>query len=330
VTCAFATRCLRAGRARREYSRCHRPIRAVRGSRLRALGEHWLQAHNVTDLRARELLDRVLARAERDQRVYSELFEPSFQVEGERVDLFRFSYGFPEFLRAPGNTAETIADWMRPFGVVADHFGEVLRRVRHPCVEQVLAGIAWDGRDALRLKLYLQFRDDAGDTALRLAGAIVGARELQRVHSGRPLHLLCISHGVRGVVGVNAYFKVAPFDPAAPPSDLRDSELMADLAAHGVRSLTGAVAVHRMLGPDDRALETVSDVSVSPLDNELRWSLLRSLPSVARSLAAAPAVAELAGRFRIGVRWLTVSTGTVRRVTGYYILNEVPDPASIA
>lgn len=300
----------------------------MRTSRLRELGEHWLHAHSVDDPRARRLLERVIARTERDQRAYSELFEPSFQAEDGRVDLLRFSYAFPEFTRAPQHAFATIVDWVRPFGVAAEHFGAVLKRARHPSVQQVLFGLAWDGREALRLKLYLQFHDDAGDDALRVAGALVGAKELHRAHAGRSLHLLSVAHGFTGVVGVNAYFKLPVFDPAAPSNGLGDSELCGDLARSGVRSLSGAIAVHRMRGPDDETLETISDVSVSPIENELRWPLLRSLPGVARCLAAAPAVSELFDGFRIGVRWLTVNIGKVRRVTGYYVLNEVQDQFS--
>jgi len=328
VTCAEAWACLLEGRGPEDYPSCRRPLRGAPAPRLRDLTDLWLRTNPIDDPRARRLLGDVLARSQIDQRTYSELFEASFQARDDRVDLLRFSYGFPAFRRSPADATETILGWVRPFGA-APHafFAALLRRARHPCVEQVLAGIAWNDGDGLRLKLYLQFSDSAGDDALGFAGSILGARGFRRANAGRLLHLLCFAHGWDGVVGVNAYFKVPPFDPAAPPRGLQENELLSDLAARGVRSIRRGVDIHRMRGSDDDAVDQSSAFSLPPPENELRWSFLRGLPSIGRQMARAPAAAELLERFHVAMRWITVNHGPARSVTGYYVLNERRAPA---
>jgi hypothetical protein len=328
ATCGAQAPCEARGTLEPSYPACHVPVRPTDSDRLASLVDAW-RAHDGDGgptVRACETV--LLARERVDGARYSEIFEPSIgwtRAGGTR--LHRFSYAFPGFRADPEDVGRTIAAIVAPFGEGAtDVATRVLRAARHPSVAQPLFGLACDGPDAIRLKLYLQFHDAAGDAPLSLAARLMGAPGLPSRAPSAPLHLACVDFAPSGrMLAGKLYFVHRHVDTRAP-SPLPPSALLEALAASGVSSLRDVLGVHALSSPDDPAVASPREIDFGLERNELLWSDVRMLAPLAPVVGPGTALATLAARFRLGVRRLTVSTGDVDKANAYYVLAERRTP----
>ena len=174
-----------------------------------------------------------------------------------------------------------------------------------------LVGIAYDGADAWRLKIYLQFHDDAGDAAWRIARRLVGRADLHRLFAGQRLHLLGIDLGPHGIAGAKLYVRhpevaIRDVSHLAGPVTLLD-----DLAAAGRTHLRNLLVIHRLRRPDDPALATPAEVDFALGENELLWDDLETTAALRALRGPSAPVTELAAEFGIAVR--RVGAGRPRR-----------------
>src|SRR5205823_2645263 len=88
----------------------------------------------------------------------------------------------PGFREAPADVARSLLGLARPFGDhVVNAFRDALRASSDGCVAQPIFGVACDGDGRRRVKLYLQFRDDAGDAPALLAARLLASPDDPRM-----------------------------------------------------------------------------------------------------------------------------------------------------
>lgn len=238
---------------------------------------------------------------------YSEVFEPSFSIDDDGVHLLRFSYGFPGFCDRPEQVLDRLRHLCAAFGeTTAAHVDRLRPALRHTCVEQPLFGLAYDSPASWRVKVYLQFRDDAGDTAVDLAGAIVGRRDIGDAAAGTPLHLLGLDLHERGLAGAKLYFlhrSIAVEDVGPMP------------AIAGLSRLENLLRIHRMRCADDPELSQPAEIDFALADNGL-------LPDQVAPLLSGDSYETLVSRFPIALRRISLALGDSGKTNGYYVLTE--------
>lgn len=326
VTCAAQAPCEARGTTLPSYPQCHVPLRRTDPRRLAALFEAWRAHDGADDVRLRALEAALLARVAEDGQRFSEVLEPSFgwtRDEGHR--LYRFSYAFPGFRGDPEGTTRAVVGLAGTFGDAAAHVGErVMRAARHPSVVQPLFGLACDA-GAIRLKLYLQFADDAGAAALTLASRMVGVPDLAArlgAAAGAPLHLACVDFSPSGgVVGAKLYLAYPKVDLRAP-SPVPSGALFDALAASGVASLSNVLAIHHLAGPADAGVAVPREIDFGLVENDLLFRDVKRLAPLAPIVLLGTPSSRIESAFRVGVRRLTVSTGEVTKLNVYYVLAE--------
>ncbi|EYF01759.1 Hypothetical protein CAP_7825 [Chondromyces apiculatus DSM 436] len=292
-------------------------------------------------------LARVLARFEEDRGRFGDVLEPSLSWEKGRASWRRLSYGLPGFRgRAGGGGAEEGADALRmlcgPFGgAVAAQVERVVRAARHPAVVQPIFGLADDGPGALRIKLYLQLHDGAGDAAVALTERLLGARLAGRLPVGAALHLVGLDLGAHGdLTGAKLYLRHArvPLREVAArigPVPLLEAlgEALGEALSTKPRTTAqagasggagGAVlrevlAIHRLEGPDDAGVERPVEIDVAVGDTGLGWPALRALLPVA-ARGEGSALARLEAAVPLVPRRLSTPVGRDDKVNLYYVL----------
>jgi hypothetical protein len=265
----------------------------------------WIEAREGAAARPfAAALARLLARYDDDRRHYSEILEPSVSQDGRGRFWRRFSYAFPGFANARSETLATLADLCAPFGAqVAAAAARVIRAARHPAVAQPLFGLADDGADGTRVKLYLQFDDGAGDEALALAGALLGMPLDGGAWAGR-LHMLGLDLGPAGLCGAKLY--VAAADARHAPPGL---------------ALTQLLHVYRLAAPGQPLAPEPDEIDFGLADNGLTDDDLGALaaahPGPFGDLAALGALLPLA------LRRVSLGRRDPAKVTLYYVLTEL-------
>ena len=241
---------------------------------------------------------------------FFDALEPSLSGAGERVDTYRFSYGFPAFRRDRPAVIAAVHAIARTCGKAAALAARrAMLAAERDCVEQPIVGYAHDGPRQRRFKLYLMFRRGEDAAARALVREVVGGSHEPR-QSGE-LHMLGLDVGDQGVTGAKLYFEHPTLelssDYTSPPLVLRRP-----------------LAIHAMRASDDEAHDPVA-LDFSVRDGGHSWSDLE-----ARLAAEQPGTIrtfrELDARFRLQVRRLSFFRGEPRKVNLYYVLD--PSPAS--
>lgn len=241
-----------------------------------------------------EMMRAVCSTWREDCERFGNVFELSIASTPAGTEGFRFSYGFPAWGSAPGRVARGLRAMAHPLGDAArDGAERVLRACAGssgPCVAQPLFGYAREG-DAVRVKFYLQFRDGAGESGLRLARAVTGYR-LPFASRG-PLHLLGLDLGEQGLLGAKFYFKASVGADAA-------------LEQFGVeRELPGALLIHRIGSPEDPEGEWPTEMALCPHVSKIAFAEICRGPAVRGHAPLLQRLDALGRSFALEVRWVT-------------------------
>jgi hypothetical protein len=320
-TCGLHVECRETGEVRPDYPGCHRGLRGASVELMRELGR-WLRGrHGVEDRRVESVFDLLAERYRSDGQRYSEIFEPSVSVEEGEAHLLRFSYAFPGLGDQPAETARALSDLCRPFG---DRVGEVCsgvcRALSAGCVEQPLYGLAHDGPERWRVKLYLQFRSGAGGAASRLAARILGCRELRGADPEAELHLLGLDIGDRGVAGAKLYFIYPRLPVERYEERIGGVELVDHLHRRGLREIRQALAIHRLTAADEGLVGPAREIDFALRDNGLLLRDLQGSRTAAPLFDPAGPVGKLFERFPVAVRRVSAAAGGRDRLNVYYML----------
>jgi len=257
-----------------------------------------------------------------DRMRYSEIFEPSFSVDADGLHLYRFSYAFPGFRADPSAVLETIIAMCSPFGdKIAGYARQLLATAEDPCVEQVLFGLAYDGRQNWRVKLYVQFGEREDDRSLSLAGKLVGLQKPEDRFVGKSLHLLGIDLGAGGIRQVKFYF----LNPDIP-SWVGEVGLISYLGSTGTSQLDDLLTIHRMRRIDDSGLDIAVEVDFPLITNELHFKDLVCYPELGALISQNAPVGELESKFDPAYRRISFPIGVMDKVNVYYVLTGM-DPA---
>jgi len=286
------------------------PPSPTRIERARALREALFPREHGSEPE-RALCDAVLARFAKDRLHFSDILEFSLSEDEQGLDLSRFSYAFPGFVRSREDVTRVVLAWAEGFGPALSRAAKgFLRAAKHPSVEQILVGYARGaGGRAPRSKLYLQFRDDAGRAPLELSHAILGSRRATR-SDHLPLHLLGLDIGAEGLAGAKLYFRHL----GAPP------------AVSGFSGpVHNALWIHRLRGPDDPSFETPTEIDFALAQNA--FEVLVTSPALAPHEKARSAWEHLGASFRLRARRASLGLGDARKLNLYYVLDE-PEPRS--
>lgn len=316
--CRRSLHCAAAGRTEPDFPRCHRTFQQVPTERVRALMNSWFDA-TETPPEADAAMRHVLSRFAGDRYHSSDMFEPSISIDDSGVHFARFSYSLAELRASP----DAAARWAHEFGlcfgpVVGDIFHKLLKRVRHPCVEQILVGAAFDAPGQWRAKLYVQFKDGAGVDALQLTEALTAIPDLTKRSPPHPLHLLGIDIGETGIRGVKLYYMLAHVGRHAAIWG-QASALFDQIFANGAKELTNVLSIHQVTSLDDD-LRHPSDVDLHLGENGLRWSDL-SKYSVFDDIADGLRQYEhLKQAFDLTVRRMSVSVASRKKLNLYFAL----------
>jgi len=328
-TCGEQSACRASGQVKDDYPRCHRPLLGTSLDRVADLLAWWNRFHGCGgDSRLGDLQRALLTRLATDRMRFSEVFEPSWSHDGDGWHFWRFSYAFPGFRNDPTSDMRDLLAFCRPFGdELTGQVRTLLSPVLDPAVFLPLLGLAYDTPTSWRVKLYLQFRDDAGDEPLRVASRLTGRTDLHRLFRKRSLHLVGIDLGAHGIAGAKLYF----LQPRIPSRDVprggRPVELIEYLTNAGLDELRNLLVIHRMRRRDDPYLENPAELDFALQDNDLCWEDLAASPTlrkVRRGESPSP-LATLESGFRIGVRRISVSVGGTEKLTVYYVPTEVDD-----
>ena len=328
ATCGAQSPCRTSGRTREDYPDCHRPLLGTSLGRVAELLAWWNRFHGCgADPRLGELQRAVLKRLAADRTRFSEVVEPSCSLDETGWHFLRFSYAVPGFRADPVGDAGDLLALCRPFGeALSEQVRALLGPARHQAVSLPLMGIAYDAADAWRVKLYLQFADDAGDEPLGIAARLSGRSDLASLFRGRHLHLIGIDLGARGIAGAKLYFRLPQVRLADVARVAGPVALLDDLAGSGVEALRNLLVIHRMRRRDDPALERAAEVDFALPENDLCWEDLAASPIVQRARAGDSPLAALEGAFTLGVRRVSVAVGRADKLNVYFVLNEI-DPA---
>ena len=309
ITCSAQPACRATGQARGEYPACRLPPRESSPEDVARLFAWWRRFHRVVDGRLARVEAVLVERLARD-RGYSEIFEPSVSFDRRGWHFLRFSYAFPGLRGAEEDALATLKELAAAFGGgVAAHFGQFARALDQACVEQVLFGLAYDGVDDWRVKLYLQFRSEAGADALRLARALLSARDLTALAGATPLHLCGLDLGAAGLVGAKLYFLHREVSSA------RTRELFGEtLARLGERPWRNVLRIHRLRGAQGGGGARADEVDFHLAENDL-------LPrDVDAWLGGADSPYErLSHELPVALRRVSLTVGG-GKMNGYYVL----------
>jgi hypothetical protein len=321
--CGAQDRCREAGRARAEYPDCHEPLRGTAPRRVRELLTWCARRHRLRDPRLSAATRVVLRRFARDGAAFTHIFDPSVSWDRDGWHFYRYTYEFPGYAADRAGVTRALLELCAPFGDRMVAFAtRLLRLAAAPCVTQVLYGLAYDGPGRVRVKLYLQFADGAGEAALGVARRAVGRADLGVPQADRELHLLGVDLGPRGLTGAKLYLRHPRVRVAEATSALGASPLLGDLAAAGVGELRDVLAIHRLRRRADPGAGAPAEIDFGLPENDLDFATLRGLPSVRGVLGDGDAFAELQRRFRIAVRRVSVPAGRLDKLNLYYVLAE--------
>jgi radical SAM superfamily enzyme YgiQ (UPF0313 family) len=321
--CGAQDRCRAAGRVRDEYPACEEPLRGTPPKRVRALLAWCARQHRLRDPRLAATTRVLLRRFARDDAAFANIFDPSASWDADGWHLYRYTYEFPGYAGDRAGVTRALLELCAPFGDRMVSFAtRLLRLAAAPCVTQVLYGLAYDGPERFRVKLYLQFADGADAAALELARRAVGRADVGAAAGGRELHLLGVDLGPRGLTGAKLYLRHPRVRLADAAQTLGPSPLLADLAAAGVTELRDVLAIHRLRRRADPAAGAPAEIDFGLRENDLDFGALRALPSLRPILSGADALAELERRFRIAVRRVSVPAGRLDKLNLYYVLAE--------
>ena len=318
-TCVGRSVCARSGGRRSEYPACHRAVQRTALGRLAALIARCGEQHGIERARRDGLIELVSAQHRADRERWSEILEFSVARAGSAERMLRFSYAFPGFRSEPSAAARFVAGLSALYCVEERTVLERgLELSAHSSVELVLVGLEDAGSAGFRLKLYLQFRDDAGVETHSLASEWLGWPVLAARFAGRRLHMVGIDAGARGVSGAKLYFAVEGAE--IPTLGGPCHALLAELGRLRIESLRDALVVHRMRSRDDDLVETPAQLDFGLAANEAPWRLLERLPSLAP--LRPHFLEQLARDFRLAVRRLSLSLASEPGMTAYYVLAE--------
>lgn len=318
--CTHREGCAGAGTLRPEFPACYREFRNAPMAQVRRFSDDCF-ASAARSPEARAALRHVLSRFAEERAFSSQLFEPSVSWDGRSEVLARFAYGLPSFRRQPGKTVR----WAHAFGAAfgpsaAEVFLRLLQRVRQPCVELLLVGAAFDGPHGWRAKLYVQFKTDAQEAALALAGVLTAVPDLARRSPRLPLHLLGIDVGPRGIQGVKFYFwvpRLGPRDRTTAPVPLLEW-----LWSSGVEEMKNVLSIHRVTAPEDPSFEHPAELDFHLGENGLRWSELARSEVLRPVVSRMPGYADLAARYDLAVRRVSVPIGATTKMNLYLAFAE--------
>ena len=253
-----------------------------------------------------------------------------------------------------------------PFGpAVVAATRRLLRAATDPVVAQPLIGLAWDRAGSPRHKVYLQLHDRGAPSASSgpaFAERVLGMPGLAARIGDAHLHMLGVDFGPAGLTAAKLYIaheSLAATDPAAAPSATTlastapSATTLASAAlgralpvGHRVRNV---LTVHRITPADVEGTATVpatttaaataatadptvarlpppSDVDFGLAESGLSWDEIAAAPEIAALLAGSRVASALFSGFRLGVRRISVGTGSALRLTVYYALREVEEP----
>ena len=233
--------------------KCYLPLLGTNLGRVADLMAWWNAFHGCHDDRRLDDVQRaLLARFDTDRWRFSEVFEPSCSYDRKGWHFWRFSYAFPDLDSDLASMIHDLLEVCRPFG---DDLRSLVRTllwpVREQSVRQPLVGLAYDTPTSWRLKLYLQFRDDAGDEPLAIATRLTGRTDLCRLFRKRSLHLVGIDLGPRGIVGAKLHFREPQIPSRDVPRIAGPVELIDYLADTGMDQMRDLLVIHRMKQRDD-------------------------------------------------------------------------------
>jgi len=319
--CAEQDRCEAAGTVLPDYPECRVFLRDTPPDRIRALFDHLLAVQGRGDDRLEALVGRLLARFAVDTSRFSEILEPSVSYAGGAWHAMRFSYAFPAFREEPRGTVREILGLCEPFGAKLRSFVRaLLGPIEDPCVNKPLFGIAYDGAERWRIKLYVEFTGDAGARAIGLAarmlsGAVLAARG--------DLHLLGIDLGPKGITAAKLYFRRPEVRTASFHETVGPVDLVRDLARRGVDRLNNVLVIHRLARADDPGANIPAEVDFALAENGLRWQDVRDAPALGQALRAPGSPLEaLQKAFRLGFRRISIPVGRADKLNAYYVLAE--------
>jgi hypothetical protein len=308
-------------------------------ARHRALFHRLASSLGPLDAPAAAMIETVLARFDRDRATVSEVLEPSVSHDAEGWHLLRFSYAFHGYRRDTAGAAASTLDFVRPFGDDAVAFAAPILRIaeEEPSVWQLMFGYAADAPGRARLKLYLQFSDDSGAAALALTDRVLPGLHAAERFADRRLHLLGVDFEGGELRGAKLYF-VEPRTPLGiethmdngAPTPRGRVALFDELAQRGITELRDVLWIHRVTPLATGALQGgdhAVEVDFSLADNELRWSELIELPSIARHRTPDSPLVALERDFRLAIRRLSVPVAdgadAADKLNVYYMLAEV-------
>lgn len=287
--------------------------RPVPLDRVRALADRLFAGERTA--RESALLDAVIDRFAIDRRSFSNVLEWSVSAGPRGVDTARFSYAFPRWSSDRAQLSQLVVAWGEKLGdSAAAAVRGLVRAARRPIVQQILVGIARGRGEPTRVKLYLQFRDDAGTAALALARDVIGLRS-PTTSDALPLHLLGLDVGDGGLSGAKLYFVKAR---------LADEVRGTPLEPFAAR-IDDALLIHRIEGPDDERAAAPTEIDFALTGRA------PSLDELAGTTGACAAAAEcltgLGREFQLRSRRISLSLGGAPKTNVYYVLDEQEEGA---
>jgi hypothetical protein len=287
--------------------------------------------HDIADERLDRVLEILLDRFRSDRMSYSDIFEPSFSRLAGRFHFYRFSYAFPGFKSDPDGTLDTLRNLCKPFGErLVDYVDNLSQTMTHPCVSQPLFGLAYDGPEDFRVKLYIQFgqsgtasavQQKTRQAALKVAESATGCLVLSDTFHDRNLHLLGLDLGSTGLRQAKLYFLHSPIELSEITSILGELELIEHLGSLGKTELRDFLIIHRMQSPTDMDLTIPAEIDFSLGANQLAWEQLTRSETLKRATSE-DAYQQLTTSFQLAFRRISVSIFGADKLNAYYVLNE--------
>jgi hypothetical protein len=316
-TCGAQLRCEARGSSEPNYPRCRVPLRGTSLERVSSLFRYFRAFHQFEDPALHQLEQEILKLFGHDDFAWSDSLELSISADAAGWHLFRFSYALPWYAKDRDGAEEAMVACAAPFGaVIAEATRARMLAGRSPCVELPIAGVAYEGPGRWRQKIYLQFKDDMSDEALRVAEAVTGFEGLARRYQGQPLHLLGVDTRADGSVSeAKLYFMHRRY-----PTNESPIPFVRGLRHLGVTELKKLLLINRVRADDFPA--EPSELDFSLLDNDLLWEDLAPLPQIMRHLTHDNPWEQLRRSFRTGVRRISVPLRDENKLNVYYVLAE--------
>ena len=155
----------------------------------------------------------------------------------------------------------------------------------------------------------------AAPSATTLASTAPSATTLASAALGRALP---VGHRVRNVLTVH---RITPADVEGTAT-VPATTTAATVPATTTTTTTTAATAH----PTVARLPPPSDVDFGLAESGLSWDEIAAAPEIAALLAGSRVASALFSGFRLGVRRISVGTGSALRLTVYYALREVEEP----